>query len=357
MSPPIHHTSVPVTQLNLPLSADGHYNIDVTLRIEVAPPTDTGYFWSNEISFQHPPNGSSGARGSASLGLQQTPSGKVVIFSIKDATAASAGDPGTDCGMLDGAPGYRCSANYDWMEGRDYQLRIWGLSPNLWGAWVTDTITGTALWIGQITAPVGIGNLDSSILRTQVYLFSDVDHCSDTPYVRAAFTKYAVDDHSVSPTSSQVTYSAACANSHATTAATNNATVHEVGTLQTLIRTSLRTSQNTYVSAVGGGGGVLDTECTVGTDESFALIDLGNGQVALEADDGHYVQVAPGGKPTATSRTVCTNCSFTRENHDVRIALKTSSGTYLSVNADGSIDASSATAGPDQIFSLDAPAP
>lgn len=198
----------------------GCYNFDIELTIQKEAPAGFGLFWAHQFHFKD------GAGGY--IGLQQLPEGnKIAIFSIWEAIDAKPG-PGCSCGPFSGeGEGWNCKAEYAWLLGRKYRLRIWPLGSESvveageeheyewWGGWVLATKSGTETFIGQILIPISYKWqwLDSSVVWGAEY-FSGVVACTDAPHAIALFDNPKTDNGSFEPVHAMVAYSDVCENSN-----------------------------------------------------------------------------------------------------------------------------------------------
>jgi Fascin domain len=95
----------------------------------------------------------------------------------------------------------------------------------------------------------------------------------------------------------------------------------------------LRTDNNHYVCAEGGGGqGVVANRVAAGPWETFELVDLGNSKVALKASNGQYVCAEDGGGQSVVANRGAVGSWETFSLIDAgngKVSLKTSNGHYL----------------------------
>ncbi len=162
------------------------YNIDIYVKWEVQPITDTGTYAGFQFYFQ---NGGGGY-----FGTQIDSYGKKAIFSIWDADGTSmTALPLSGCVRFGHeGNGSQCIKPYEWVAGREYMIRIWVLDKNAsgvnWGAWIKDTVTNEETLIGVINLKnsngyEGYGWLTSGAIGfSEHYGYGSVDACHLLPY-------------------------------------------------------------------------------------------------------------------------------------------------------------------------------
>jgi hypothetical protein len=95
----------------------------------------------------------------------------------------------------------------------------------------------------------------------------------------------------------------------------------------------LRTDNNHYVCAEGGGGqAIVANRVAAGPWETFDLVDLGNSKVALKASNGQYVCAEDGGGKSVVANRGAAGPWETFNLIDAgngKVSLKTSNGYYL----------------------------
>ena len=151
---------------------NGFFNFDVELTIQSEAPSNYGLYWAHQFSSMDQVSG-------GYIDLQQGShwapgAGKIALFAIWNALAAYEG-PGCFCvNFGNEGEGWSCHAQYDWVTGRKYLLRIWTIAQNAvpenseaqggqwWGGWVIDTETGVETLIGRILVPAEWKWLSSS---------------------------------------------------------------------------------------------------------------------------------------------------------------------------------------------------
>ncbi len=302
---------------------DDLFSLEHNVTVESDPGPNAAYFYSHQIGFV----GGSGAY----IGIQNTPSGKQVIFSIWDALGATSGGGATWCQTFGGeGVGYSCRLKYEWVAGRTYRLRVWNLGNHEWGGWIRDNTTGVEIFLGKIRVPASWRGLSGySVMWTEY--FGYLRDCHDQPLAsvrfeppvgNAAFTarhlKNAFNDGN-------------CISS--TIWPRGTGFVHVLGARQPMRRVALQASNGQYVAAEFSGGGVLNANRNaIGTWETFGMVDLGNNQVALQAENGMFVSAVGGGgtEVNAGMPIQFFNEIFTRVDlPGGKVAFKTLNGHYL----------------------------
>ncbi|HST20162.1 MAG TPA: hypothetical protein VLR90_03545, partial [Blastocatellia bacterium] len=103
-------------------------------------------------------------------------------------------------------------------------------------------------------------------------------------------------------------------------------------------RVALRSNSGHYLCAEGGGNGALvANQITIGSWETFELIDLGNSQVALRSVNSFYVCADGGGGANVTVNRMRIGAweTFTLVPQGPGFAFKASNGRYLSATSGG----------------------
>jgi endonuclease/exonuclease/phosphatase family metal-dependent hydrolase len=120
----------------------------------------------------------------------------------------------------------------------------------------------------------------------------------------------------------------------------------------------IKTAKGYYLRSMSGGNSFISAASNqIGTWESFTFEDLGNGQVAIKAFDGHYVTLDSYliGTLKATATAVDGAATFTLvELGNNTLAIKADNGKYLRADFGGNagISAASTHLGENQIFTL-----
>ena len=167
------------------------YNIDMYVKWENQPSTNTGTYAAFQFSFQ---NGAVGY-----FGTQIDKYGKQAIFSIWDVNDNSlTALPVTGCVRFDHeGTGSSCIKPYEWIAGREYMVRIWVLNEISggvnWGGWIKDTVTGEETLIGIITLKNTHGYAGYGWLRPEGIGFQEnsgygtVSDCHLLPYSKVSW--------------------------------------------------------------------------------------------------------------------------------------------------------------------------
>ncbi len=124
---------------------------------------------------------------------------RIARFSIWNASAAN----GSNCTPGDNEGNYyTCIIDYDFVENRWYNLRIWQLNEDAggqwWGAYIIDEETGAESWIGDIRAPSGTGDL--VVADSFAEYFGEAVPCDHVPRSSVAVLAPYVNDGAGSAT-------------------------------------------------------------------------------------------------------------------------------------------------------------
>lgn len=121
------------------------------------------------------------------VGLQTANSGKKkwMLFSVWQALGAQVDGGKGWCQTFEGeGEGYSCRAEYNWIAGRPYILKVYQVSSDWWRAQITDTVTGRVTALGRINVPQDWGGLgDWSVSWTEHFIDRE-PQCADLPYSR-----------------------------------------------------------------------------------------------------------------------------------------------------------------------------
>lgn len=169
------------------------YNIDMYVKWEVQPQTNTGTYAGFQFYFE---NGGGGY-----FGTQIDSGGKKAIFSIWDSDQQSiTAVPLSNCRRFghEGS-GSMCITPYNWVVGREYMVRIWVLDTLNdgvnWGGWIKDTTTGEETLIGAIQLKNSGGYQGYGMLKTDAIGFHEhyssgttsVSACNFLPYSKVTW--------------------------------------------------------------------------------------------------------------------------------------------------------------------------
>ena len=244
------------------------YNIDIYVKWEVQPITDTGTYAGFQFYFQ---NGGGGY-----FGTQIDSYGKKAIFSIWDADGTSmTALPLSGCVRFGHeGNGSQCIKPYEWVAGREYMIRIWVLDKNAsgvnWGAWIKDTVTNEETLIGVINLKnsngyEGYGWLTSGAIGfSEHYGYGSVDACHLLPYSKITWRgPYANNNEFMASRVESSFASTECYNSN------------------------IEGGQKPFVTVESGGGTVRKTQSGSSLWEQFGLsvVRQGNGSVRSMSGD------------------------------------------------------------------------
>lgn len=168
----------------------GTYNTDQFLTVTRTAPTR---FFAHQIYLQ---GGDAGY-----VGLQDTPNGKIAIFSLWNSpTATSNATPGSgaQCVRFSGeGVGWSCRKAYNWSLNVKYRLRIWSTASRSdgsvqWLAAVQNTATGVDTILGSIWSRAGQRQISSSVSWIENY-GTLTGSCATEQPARAVFTLPTLD--------------------------------------------------------------------------------------------------------------------------------------------------------------------
>jgi len=182
----------------------GFYNLDFYLTIDKEA---SNYFWAHQFGFLAGDGGYIGLQTSALFKGEIT---KIAIFSIWKAKNAEPAIGGSAELFGHEGTGYSCKIKFNWIEGRQYRIRLWELwdarKPNedeWWGAWVLDTTTLKEEFIGNILLPASWKWLKSNSTNFVEYWgLQDgrIHSCNEIPYTKATFGFPTLENGTVKPT-------------------------------------------------------------------------------------------------------------------------------------------------------------
>ena len=314
----------PGTYSDWALPAGEYYNVDINVTVEVDPGADKPFFFTHQF-------GIAGGNGGY-IGLQDNPTGKMVIFSIWDSWGATAGSAGSWCQTFGGeGVGHSCRIKYNWVAGRSYRLRVWNLGGGKFGGWVRDNSTGVETMLGTISGPGAWRALNANSVSWIEY-YGYLGSCIDLPWARARFSAPTGNSGSRVATnpSNHVRADAYCKN--ALSLGDRGSAVQAMGGPKASRKVALQANSGHFVAAEWGGGGAVNANRTAANAwETFGIVDLGGGKVALRAHNGLHLSAvgAGGGAVNAGAPWVLGWETFTLENHGSQVALRTADGHYL----------------------------
>lgn len=167
------------TDWRWPPAPNGYTSFEWAL-VPETDPTPDGYFWSHQFGLV---GGDGGYVGLQTLGAN--PTGKIAIFSIWGATAATGpAMAGTFGGE---GTGYTARTPFEWRVGSAYRMSVSASGDAAWSAHVAEASSGEPQLIGRIEVPVRWRGLtDLSIMWTERYSGS-LRSCADIRRASARF--------------------------------------------------------------------------------------------------------------------------------------------------------------------------
>lgn len=161
------------------------------ITIEESPSTASYYFWAHQffLTAQSDHNGYFGLQTNGLVGGRWV--GKMVIFSIWNATDAIAGAGSTAQTFGGEGVGYSIRLPYEWSEGVEYRFHIFK-EADFWWALEFQPEGGTSIYLGKIkiTEDVVLQGASANFAE----YFTSVDACERLPYARARFATVSFDD-------------------------------------------------------------------------------------------------------------------------------------------------------------------
>jgi len=163
------------------------YDFDMYITWESAPVGEAYIYPAFQFFFQ--------ANQGGYMGIQIVGNAKKAIFSIWDVNTnpGSAQPAWSSCGRFDWeGNGTRCIIDYEWVEGREYRLRLWTYGPQAdgesWVGTIYDTVTREETIIGVIRLKNSEGYIGYGWLRADAHTFFEYfggdDACDGQPYAR-----------------------------------------------------------------------------------------------------------------------------------------------------------------------------
>lgn len=148
--------------------------------------TDPGFssqvFWSHQFGFD--------VGNGAYIGMQSNGgSSRVFLFSVWDATEATAGSTGTWCQTFGGeGTGESCRMNLNWTAGHTYTFTVAAEGSGWFGATVKDTTAGTSYKLGSVKTPATAIATTGMVDWTEYFEWNDPRAtCYDQPFSAARF--------------------------------------------------------------------------------------------------------------------------------------------------------------------------
>jgi hypothetical protein len=169
---------------------------DITFEADGTP---DGYYAANYFWFKGDYPATGGYFGLQTNGLGD-PAGKIAVFSIWGATAASG--PGVNKPFEEDGIGFTSRLPFPWEVKKTYHLKV-ALSSitadsNVWSATITDLSTGKVSPIGQLTVPKSRGVLASPTVTFHERYAGPTNSCADLQYSQVTFTN-VIGNGSVKP--------------------------------------------------------------------------------------------------------------------------------------------------------------
>ncbi|WP_158592144.1 DUF7402 domain-containing protein [Noviherbaspirillum sedimenti] len=343
-TPKSHNLSLPYLGWSYPGAPT---TLETDLKFLADPGSTTGWFLSHQFGLE---DANGGYKSGGYIGLQTntlTLNNKGVMFSIWNATAATAA-PGASCQPFgDEGVGMQCFKAYPWVVGKTYRLRVVNERGTAYSGYVIDmsTVTPTVTYIGQIQAPDGAVALGRHSVQWAEYYALTPANCADFPYIKAQWTRPKGDGGAILGEKPTMQYAEAAYCRNAAIIPSGADYVMEGGNPATGSKQHMTNSTGKYLDqdptngACGGASLKADT-ATIAACTGLTRIPLANGKVALQAENGNYLSCANGGGSTvgATARTISTFETFTETLASGKVSYKSSSGRYLTVASYGMLD-------------------
>lgn len=163
-------------------TTEGLYNIDKFVTIRATGPTR---FFAHQLQFM----GGDGAY----LGLQDTPNGRLAIFSVWNSPGDAVAGRGASCSTFGGeGEGWHCLAPYPWKTGHTYRYRVWQTASKpdgstQWVAAIDDVGTGKGQQIGYLWTAPNQGLLAPSSVSWIEDYGMESGHCATEKPAKAVF--------------------------------------------------------------------------------------------------------------------------------------------------------------------------
>ncbi|HCY63104.1 MAG TPA: hypothetical protein DHV59_09790 [Oxalobacteraceae bacterium] len=340
--PQAHTLSLPYLGWSYPSTPT---TLETDLKFLADPGSTTGWFLSHQFVLEDA-NGAYSSGGY--IGMQTNTlnvNGKGVMFSIWNATIATPAS-GATCQPFGGeGVGMQCFMAYPWAAGKTYRLRVVNERGTAYSGYVIDTSTNAVTYIGQIQAPPGGVAFGRNSVQWAEYYALTPANCADFPYIKAQWTRPKGDNGTILAANPIVQYAEAAYCRNAAVIASGADYVMEGGNPAAGSKQHMTNSTGKYLNHVPtngacGGAGVKADGGTIAACTGLTRIPLGNGKVALQAENGNYLSCANGGGSTvgATARTISNYESFTETLSSGKVSYKSNSGRYLTVASWGTLD-------------------
>ena len=342
--PKPHNLSLPYLGWNYPAAPT---TLETDLKFLADPGANTRWFLSHQFVLD---DANGAYKSGGYIGLQTntiTLNNKGVMFSIWNATAATAA-PGATCQPFGGeGVGMQCFMAYPWVVGKNYRLRMVNDRGTAYRGYVVDmsTASPTVTYIGQIQAPDGAVAFGRYSVQWAEFYDITPANCADFPYVKAQWTRPKGDGGAILADQPTMQYAEAAYCRNAAIIPSGADYVMEGGNPAAGVRRHLTNSTNKYINQVQttgscGGAGLKADTGTIAACTGLVRIPLTGGKVALQAENGNYLSCANGGGSTvaATARTISNFETFTETLSSGKVTYKSSGGRYLTVASWGTLD-------------------
>ncbi|CAN5878109.1 hypothetical protein BH11PSE12_BH11PSE12_32890 [soil metagenome] len=360
--------------------------MEVDMTALFIPPVGTPSFLSNEFQLW---DASNNYVAESYIGFQHSYRGsnrRAVLFSIWDATGASAGAGGI-CQPFGGEGiGQQCFIPYDWVAGKSYRMRVVHDSGLNFSGYVIDlsTTPPTETLIGQIQAPaqnsaktsgapVGIAGSMSQWVEHYV---DSPGACSNIAYTKVVRGQPFGNGGAVQPTpgkpkyayyinTDDLSYPARCHNLGSWSGSGTDSYMEQgnpgTSSAQQLVAASGKFVYATYTTVTmpkgtipaSCGGAGLKSDSTGARDCSqITRVALPGGKVALQVDNGYYLSCTDGGGSTVTasSHYAGDNESFAETTVSGKVYYQSINGKYLTAASSGDLRCDGADTGANQGF-------
>lgn len=340
----LHNLSLPYLSWTYPGAPT---TLETDLKFLADPGTTTGWFLAHQFVLE---DVNAAYKSGGYIGLQTNTlniNGKGVVFSIWNATAATAGS-GATCQPFGGeGVGMQCFMAYPWAVGKTYRLRVVNERGTAYSGYVIDMSTAipTTTYIGQIQAPEGAVALGRHSVQWAEYYDLTPANCTDFPYIKAQWTRPKGDAGAILAEKPTMQYAEAAYCRNAAIIASGADYVMEGGNPAAGSKQHMTNSTGKYLdqdptNGACGGAGLKADGGTVAACTGLTRIPLANGKVALQAENGNYLSCTNGGGSTASAnaRTISNFETFTETASLGKVSYKSSGGRYLTVASWGTMD-------------------
>jgi hypothetical protein len=338
----IHNLSLPYLGWSYPGTPT---TLETDLKFIADPGPTTPWFLSHQFVLEDA-NGAYASGGY--IGMQTNTlniNNKGVMFSIWNATAATPGS-GATCQPFGGeGVGMQCFIAYPWVAGKTYRLRVVNERGTAYSGYVIDTSTSAVTYIGQIQAPPGGVALGRNSVQWAEYYAMSPANCTDFPYIKAQWSRPKGDGGAILAANPAIQYGETAYCKNTAVIASGADYIMEGGNPAAGSKQHMTNSTGKYLNQVPtsgacGGAGLKADTGTIAACTGLTRLPLGNGKVALQAENGNYLSCTGGGGSTvgATARTISNYETFTETVASGKVSYKSSGGRYLTVASWGTLD-------------------